>query len=786
MAEPLRATAGQFSSSGGRWQPRAANVWAVEPAPDHPRAERGSLYLLIEVTGAGGSHAALYRQLLNAAQTAYYEAGDAVEVALRQAVREVQAILRRANEALPEAQWRAGMSMVVRYGRHLVIAQAGPALLLVSHPKTVNVFPEKPGESGPALGGTERPEVFIYDATVEPGSIVLMAQSTWAEQVRMEALAVAAAATSVSAATQYLGQMAGKANLSALLIGFDYDIPSVKEEPEGIKLTTGGPTGVPAAPEPEAEPPKPQGKGLFGGLFGKGRPADRMEPVDEAVDAEESAEPVEPEAILPPVIPATPVVLPPVTQPPRTATPPVAPKQTPPATVPSEPAPSAEEWRAANAWERRIESAPTPVAQAPAVTTAPAAPVAQEPERVEPAAFVPTPPPARGRSAWALVLAVVLIPLLIVGVVVAMLYVRTQAADKQFAEVMAGAQNIITQAEQAPDTAAAAQRLSGAKEFLDQAKALRPDDQALKALETRYDEIVMRVEKVTPLYGIVPLWPFQAETGHQLSRVVVSGESVFVMDKGPNEVYRFTRSSLGDTVTPASDKPIIRKGDPAGDKTVGDLLDMTWIEAATANQRSMLYVLDATGALLAYDEVYGQKVLQIDRTKWVSAQLMAGYNGNLYMADSGADQIWRYGPTANGYEGEAAGWFQAGKQPDMADVVGLAIDGRIWLLYSDGRLLKFLSGEQQPFAWSELPNPLNAPTALAVSQEGDRLYVADPGNARIIEATKDGKFLRQFKAREGDVLRNVRHLYLDEAKGFFYILTGDQLYKASVPQAGSS
>ena len=141
MAEPLRSTVGQFSSAGGRWQPRGQNMRAVEPAPDHPRAERGSLYILIEVTGAGGGHAALYRQLLTAAQVAFYEVGDTVEVALRQAVREVQAVLRRANEALPEAAWRAGLSMVVRYGPHLVIGQAGPSLVLVSHPKTVDVFP---------------------------------------------------------------------------------------------------------------------------------------------------------------------------------------------------------------------------------------------------------------------------------------------------------------------------------------------------------------------------------------------------------------------------------------------------------------------------------------------------------------------------------------------------------------------------------------------------------------------------------------------------------------------
>ncbi len=421
MAESLRATVGQFSSSAGRWQPRAANVRAVEPAADHPRAERGSLYLLIEVTGAGGGNAALYRQMLNAAQTAYYEIGEAVEVALRQSVREVQAILRRANEALPEAQWRAGMTMVVRYGNHLIIGQAGPALLLVSHPKTVNVYPEKPGDSGPALGGAERPEVFIYDTTLEPSSIVLLAQSNWTGQVRLEALAVAAAAANVNAATQYLGQLAGKADLTALLIGFDYDIPSVREESAGIKpLPAGGPTGVVAAAEAESEPPKPQGKGLFAGLFAKKAVADRAEPAaEEAIAPEPEEEFAEPEDLLPPARAVT-------------TAPPVAP----PPARPAEPPPSPEEWKAAVAREERM-AMPPPLAvpAAAAAVAAPVAPPLPVPEETyEPEPVVPVPPPPRRRSAWALVVAVVLIPLLIVGVIVAMLYVRTEAADKQFAD----------------------------------------------------------------------------------------------------------------------------------------------------------------------------------------------------------------------------------------------------------------------------------------------------------------------------------------------------------------
>ena len=763
MAEPLRSTVGQFSSAGGRWQPRGQNMRAVEPAPDHPRAERGSLYILIEVTGAGGGHAALYRQLLTAAQVAFYEVGDTVEVALRQAVREVQAVLRRANEALPEAAWRAGLSMVVRYGPHLVIGQAGPSLVLVSHPKTVDVFPARLGDSGPALGGPDRPEVVIYDATVEAGSMVLMAQSDWAEQAKLEALAVAAASPSVSQATQYLGQLAGSADLSALLISFDYDIPSVKDAGAGVRPLEGGATGITGEAEsPAAESARPQGKGLFGGLFGRGRTPERVEPEEvEAAPLDLEPEPELPEE--PEVV--APIVTKPAPWPPSHGV-----------RSESEPAPSLAEQRAAAeaenrqraAWEQRI------AAEAEAG-------VATEEIALEPEPFEPSAPPRR--SAWPLVLALIFIPLLILAVVVGMLLTRTRAADAQFTEVLAGANNVITQAEQSTDDAAAAQRLAGAKEFLDQAKALRPNDEQLGEMLNRYENLVMRVEKVTPLYGIVPLWPFQGDTGHQLERVMATGESVFVLDKATNQVNRFTRSALGDSVEPVGDKPAVQKGDPVGDHTVGDLIDMVWIEAATANQRSLLHVFDAAGELVAFDEVYGQKRLIVDRAKWVTPQLIAGYNGNLYVADPGADQIWRYAPTANGYEGEPTPWFQEDKKPDMAGMVALAIDGHIWLLHSDGRLLKFLSGEQRAFAWDGLPSPFSSPSALALSQEGDRLYVADPGNSRIVEATKDGKFLRQFKAREGTLLSGIRHLFLDESKGIFYIVTADQLYKASIPQA---
>jgi hypothetical protein len=745
MPEPLRTTIAQFSSSAGQWQPRAANVRAVEPAPDLPSAQRGSLYMLIEVSGKGAGQGTLYRQMLNAAQTAFYEMGDTVEVALRQAVRNAHSVLHRANEASPDAQWRGGMSLVVRYGDQLIIAQAGPSLILVSHPRTIDQFPAQIGKWGLPLGGPERPDVTLYDATVEATSMVLISQSGWTNQVAPEALAVAAAASNVALASQYLGQLAGKADLSALLISFTYDIPEVQEEPPAT-LAAGA---APASGDPASEAPRAAGRGLLAGrLFGRGQH------VEETPSAETAPAAMPSEALPPPAIEVAPP-----TQPPR------KPGHSPytASAAPAEPAAEA-------AWD--APPASHPAAEPAAVAATVTEPAAEEEE------------PRSGRSPWWLLIALVVIPLLIAGIVLAMLFGRNNAVDTQIDDKLQGAANIITQAEAISDTTSAQQHLAGAADFLDQVAALRPDEPRLAAMRARYDNLMDRLQNVTPLYGIVPLWTFDQE-GRNLQRVLVSGDAVFVLDLGRMEVDRFTRSSLGDSVTPA-DKPLIKKGEDIGGQTVADLIDMAWVETASAGQRSKLLVLDTAGGLVGYDVTWGPERLTLKgQDKWGQIKFAIGYGGNLYLVDVGKNQIWRYRPDGNGYS-DPEPYFPAGAPVNMTGLVAAAIDGNVWLLYDDGRLLKYFGGEQRSFVWQDVPDTLKAPVAVSVPIEGDRLYTGDAGNGRIIETSKEGAFFRQFRAREGDILRGLRSMYLDEAGAMFYLLTPDGLYKADLPAAGEA
>ena len=386
------------------------------------------------------------------------------------------------------------------------------------------------------------------------------------------------------------------------------------------------------------------------------------------------------------------------------------------------------------------------------------------------------------RSPWPLVIALILIPLIVAGLVFAMWWLRAREVEAQFQQTLDGASAAITGAAALSDEGEARLRLNTAREFLDKARVTHPDDPRLEEVQSRYQKQLERVNHITPIYGIVPLWDFKGE-GQDLSRVIVSGDSLYVLDKGRNEVHRFILSQLKDSVTPMEDeKPVLSKGQQVDNALISDFIDMTWVDA-TGNQRSRLLSLDTARNLFSYDVTWGPAKVPLASPERLGApQITSGYNGNLYITDGQAGQVWRYRPGQNGYENAPEGYFPEGKTVDMDGLQEMAIDGNIWLLFSDNRLLKFLGGVQQPFELSGLPDPMSAPSSMTVMQAGDKLYVADAGNARILEFDKNGNFQRQLWAREGDALKDMRSIFLDETTGALFILTGDRLYKAPIPE----
>jgi sugar lactone lactonase YvrE len=254
-----------------------------------------------------------------------------------------------------------------------------------------------------------------------------------------------------------------------------------------------------------------------------------------------------------------------------------------------------------------------------------------------------------------------------------------------------------------------------------------------------------------------------------------------------NRVYKYLLNETKDAFQNLTSDPVLlRKGDQFGDVTVEDLLDIAWVESSPALGNSALFVLDKKGHVLKYDPAVGSisAFPTADSSAWRTPVAMTGYVGRLYLVDSGANRILRYVLTSTGYDGAPTDYLQANAGANLADAVDLAIDGNVYVLHSDGRISKFSEGASVAFPEKNLDAPLKAPCCIFVTgtmDESGNVYVADAGNSRIVQFSKAGEFIRQFRSRDAGKMDGLRSLVVDEAGKKLYIVSGNTLYMATLP-----
>jgi hypothetical protein len=143
-------------------------------------------------------------------------------------------------------------------------------------------------------------------------------------------------------------------------------------------------------------------------------------------------------------------------------------------------------------------------------------------------------------------------------------------------------------------------------------------------------------------------------------------------------------------------------------------------------------------------------------------------------------QIWRYRPQVDAYPSQPERYFATPPSRSFDEVLDMAIDGYIYVLYADGTVGKFLGGEPQQFEIRDVPGGLGQVTGFAVDPNGGgTVYVADPDNRRIIELGSDGHFEAQLRA--GQAFATLEALAVDESEGQLYVLEGGRLHVASLP-----
>jgi len=375
---------------------------------------------------------------------------------------------------------------------------------------------------------------------------------------------------------------------------------------------------------------------------------------------------------------------------------------------------------------------------------------------------------------------------IIAAIVVGILFIQSKQRAQKFEGLLLQSQEKTALVQSAPAVSEKQALLAEALTLLNEAEKVKAGDPRATQLAAQIQATLDQVEGTVRIDAPIILYQAVPTEAAQFKRLVIAGADVYLLDSANHRVIRKALDDSGIRLQPDQSSPVIlERGRDVGGYPVGTLVDLAWAAAAGNRLSSGLLALTGYRRLLDYNSRRGLTLLTVDGAdRWGEPAALAAYSGNLYVVDSGANQIRRYAATANGYESPAEDWFSLSQSRDLRGAVDVGIDGAIYVLYGTGRLDKFMRGDKQAFPPEGLAQPLQQTVALYtdVDDEAKHVYVADPGAQRIVQFAKDGKFVRQFRFRQGDFLSRVADLRVDEANARLYFVAGDALYVCALPR----
>ena len=104
----------------------------------------------------------------------------------------------------------------------------------------------------------------------------------------------------------------------------------------------------------------------------------------------------------------------------------------------------------------------------------------------------------------------------------------------------------------------------------------------------------------------------------------------------------------------------------------------------------------------------------------------------------------------------------------------MTIDGSIWIIESNGTVLKLTKGKADSFNVSGLDKPFTSPTKIFTKNDFNNVYILDNGNGRIVVLTKDGTYKEQYQAT---VIKNAKDFEVNESGKKIFILSGGKIYE---------
>jgi len=160
---------------------------------------------------------------------------------------------------------------------------------------------------------------------------------------------------------------------------------------------------------------------------------------------------------------------------------------------------------------------------------------------------------------------------------------------------------------------------------------------------------------------------------------------------------------------------------------------------------------------------------------WQGKVLSEFFSGNFYIVDTEQSKVYRYRGPGDGGFGDQTSWLKNEKEEELSGAKALIIDGFLWVLNSEGKVLKFSLGNKINFNFKGFGNQSFFIEDMYTNEQLESLYFLDPSGGSIFVTDKNGEYKARYYspdikgAKKIVVSESVKKLFLLTSGGIFYV-----------------
>lgn len=152
---------------------------------------------------------------------------------------------------------------------------------------------------------------------------------------------------------------------------------------------------------------------------------------------------------------------------------------------------------------------------------------------------------------------------------------------------------------------------------------------------------------------------------------------------------------------------------------------------------------------------------------------LESFSSNFYILDIGQGNIIKYALDQKENIIKGNNWL-SGPVNELKEAISMATDGSIYVLKTEGLIIKYFRGEKVETIKPLLEIPLGGDNKIFTGNDFKNLYISDPKNKRLIVLNKKGEVINQYI---NDEFANLVDFLVTGDEKEVYLLCGKKVYK---------